>query len=84
MVQPPDDNRPDRGTIDGSRRFRDYPRSTQVPSRRESANFRSLDALEDGISGLHVFPRSRAEAEAAPRLAKVPLIWVQSRGSRGR
>lgn len=29
-----------------------------------------------------VFPRSRAEAEAAPRLAKVPLIWVQSRGNR--
>ena len=29
-----------------------------------------------------VFPRSREEAEAAPRLAKVPLIWVQSRGNR--
>src|SRR4051794_35412608 len=26
--KPPDDNRPDRGTIDGSRPFRDYPRST--------------------------------------------------------
>ncbi len=29
-----------------------------------------------------VFPRNRAEAEAAPRLSKVPLIWVQSRGNR--
>jgi 2-methylisocitrate lyase-like PEP mutase family enzyme len=29
-----------------------------------------------------VFPRSREEAEAAPRLASVPLIWVQSRGNR--
>src|SRR3954468_15351105 len=29
--KPPDDNRPDRGTIDGSRPFRDYPRSTQPP-----------------------------------------------------
>jgi hypothetical protein len=29
-----------------------------------------------------VFPRNREEAEAAPRLASVPLIWVQSRGNR--
>ena len=29
-----------------------------------------------------LFPRSDAEAEAAPRLAKVPLVWVQSRGNR--
>ena len=29
-----------------------------------------------------VFPRSREEAAAAPRLAKVPLLWVQSRGNR--
>jgi methylisocitrate lyase len=29
-----------------------------------------------------VFPRNREEAEAAPRLAAVPLIWVQSRGNR--
>src|SRR4051794_25411911 len=28
--KPPDDNRPDRGTIDGSRPFRDYLRSTDV------------------------------------------------------
>jgi 2-methylisocitrate lyase-like PEP mutase family enzyme len=29
-----------------------------------------------------VFPRSREEAEAAPRLSSVPLVWVQSRGNR--
>jgi 2-methylisocitrate lyase-like PEP mutase family enzyme len=29
-----------------------------------------------------VFPRNRAEAEAAPVMATVPLIWVQSRGNR--
>jgi methylisocitrate lyase len=29
-----------------------------------------------------LFPRNDAEAEAAPRLAKVPLVWVQSRGNR--
>ncbi len=29
-----------------------------------------------------VFPRSPEEAAAAPRLATVPLIWVQSRGNR--
>jgi len=29
-----------------------------------------------------VFPRNRSEAEAAPRRAAVPLIWVQSRGNR--
>jgi len=29
-----------------------------------------------------VFPRSREEAAAAPRLAAVPLVWVQSRGNR--
>jgi 2-methylisocitrate lyase-like PEP mutase family enzyme len=29
-----------------------------------------------------VFPRNREEAEAAPRLSAVPLIWVQSRGNR--
>jgi len=29
-----------------------------------------------------VFPRSREEAAAAPRLASVPLVWVQSRGNR--
>src|SRR6202795_1105569 len=29
-----------------------------------------------------VFPRNRDEAEGAPRLASVPLVWVQSRGNR--
>jgi methylisocitrate lyase len=29
-----------------------------------------------------VFPRSREEAEAAPRMTAIPLIWVQSRGNR--
>jgi methylisocitrate lyase len=29
-----------------------------------------------------VFPRSREEAELAPRLSSVPLVWVQSRGNR--
>ena len=29
-----------------------------------------------------VFPRSREEAAAAPPMANVPLIWVQSRGNR--
>src|SRR6266850_5585974 len=29
-----------------------------------------------------VFPRSRDEAAAAPRMASVPLVWVQSRGNR--
>jgi methylisocitrate lyase len=29
-----------------------------------------------------LFPRNDAEAEVAPKLAKVPLVWVQSRGNR--
>lgn len=39
-------------------------------------------AAEVGADLGLVFPRNRAEAEAAPRLAKVPLVWVQSRGNR--
>jgi len=39
-------------------------------------------AAEVGADMGLVFPRSREEAAAAPRLAKVPLIWVQSRGNR--
>jgi 2-methylisocitrate lyase-like PEP mutase family enzyme len=39
-------------------------------------------AAEAGADLGLVFPRSRQEAEAAPRLAAVPLIWVQSRGNR--
>ena len=39
-------------------------------------------AAEAGADLGLVFPRSRDEAAAAPRLAAVPLIWVQSRGNR--
>src|SRR5204863_7056782 len=39
-------------------------------------------AAEAGADLGLVFPRSREEAEAAPRLASVPLIWVQSPGNR--
>jgi len=39
-------------------------------------------AAEVGADLGLVFPRSREEAEAAPRLASVPLVWVQSRGNR--
>jgi methylisocitrate lyase len=39
-------------------------------------------AAEIGADLGLVFPRNDAEAEAAPRLAKVPLVWVQSRGNR--
>jgi 2-methylisocitrate lyase-like PEP mutase family enzyme len=39
-------------------------------------------AAEAGADLGLVFPRNRDEAEAAPRLASVPLIWVQSRGNR--
>ena len=39
-------------------------------------------AAEVGADLGLVFPRSRDEAEAAPRRASVPLIWVQSRGNR--
>jgi 2-methylisocitrate lyase-like PEP mutase family enzyme len=39
-------------------------------------------AAEAGADLGLVFPRSRDEAEAAPRLASVPLVWVQSRGNR--
>src|SRR5216683_3157037 len=39
-------------------------------------------AAEVGADMGLVFPRSRDEAEAAPSLARVPLVWVQSRGNR--
>jgi len=39
-------------------------------------------AAEVGADMGLVFPRSRAEAEAAPVMATVPLVWVQSRGNR--
>jgi 2-methylisocitrate lyase-like PEP mutase family enzyme len=39
-------------------------------------------AAEVGADLGLVFPRNRDEAEAAPLLASVPLVWVQSRGNR--
>jgi methylisocitrate lyase len=39
-------------------------------------------AAEVGADLGLVFPRNDAEAEAAPRRAKLPLVWVQSRGNR--
>ena len=39
-------------------------------------------AAEVGADLGLVFPRSREEAAAAPTLARVPLVWVQSRGNR--
>lgn len=39
-------------------------------------------AAEVGADLGLLFPRNDAEAEAAPKLAKVPLVWVQSRGNR--
>jgi 2-methylisocitrate lyase-like PEP mutase family enzyme len=39
-------------------------------------------AAEVGADLGLVFPRNREEAEAAPRRASVPLVWVQSRGNR--
>jgi methylisocitrate lyase len=39
-------------------------------------------AAEVGADLGLVFPRNDAEAEAAPKLSKLPLVWVQSRGNR--
>ena len=48
----------------------------------EHAMLRINAAAEVGADMGLVFPRSREEAEAAPRLSTVPLVWVQSRGNR--
>ena len=48
----------------------------------EEAMRRVNAAAEVGADLGLVFPRNREEAAAAPRLAGVPLIWVQSRGNR--
>ena len=48
----------------------------------EEAMSRINAAAEAGADLGLVFPRSREEAEAAPRLSSVPLVWVQSRGNR--
>ncbi len=39
-------------------------------------------AAEVGADLGLVFPRNDDEAERAPRIARVPLVWVQSRGNR--
>ena len=48
----------------------------------EEAVARVNAAADVGADMGLVFPRNDAEAEAAPRLAKLPLVWVQSRGNR--
>jgi 2-methylisocitrate lyase-like PEP mutase family enzyme len=48
----------------------------------DEAIMRVNAAAEVGADLGLVFPRNDAEAEAAPRLATVPLVWVQSRGNR--
>ncbi|HEX2151709.1 MAG TPA: isocitrate lyase/PEP mutase family protein [Stellaceae bacterium] len=48
----------------------------------DEAMLRINAAAEVGADLGLVFPRSREEAEAAPRLSSVPLVWVQSRGNR--
>ena len=48
----------------------------------DEALMRVNAAAEVGADLGLLFPRNDAEAEAAPRLAKVPLVWVQSRGNR--
>ena len=48
----------------------------------DEAMLRINTAAEVGADLGLVFPRDRDEAEAAPRLSSVPLIWVQSRGNR--
>jgi 2-methylisocitrate lyase-like PEP mutase family enzyme len=48
----------------------------------EEAAMRVNAAAEVGADLGLLFPRNDTEAEIAPRLAKVPLVWVQSRGNR--
>ncbi len=48
----------------------------------DEAMLRINTAAEVGADLGLVFPRNRDEAEAAPHLSSVPLIWVQSRGNR--
>ena len=48
----------------------------------DEAILRINAAAEAGADLGLVFPRTREEAEAAPRRASVPLLWVQSRGNR--
>jgi methylisocitrate lyase len=48
----------------------------------DEAILRINSAAEVGADLGLVFPRSRDEAETAPRMSTVPLVWVQSRGNR--
>ena len=48
----------------------------------DEAMLRINAAAEVGADLGLVFPRNHEEAAAAPRLATVPLVWVQSRGNR--
>lgn len=48
----------------------------------DEALMRVNAAAEVGADLALLFPRNDDEAEAAPKLAKVPLVWVQSRGNR--
>jgi methylisocitrate lyase len=48
----------------------------------DEALMRVNAAAEVGADLGLVFPRNDVEAEAAPGLAKIPLVWVQSRGNR--
>lgn len=48
----------------------------------DQAIMRVNAAAEVGADLALVFPRNDVEAEAAPRLSKLPLVWVQSRGNR--
>lgn len=48
----------------------------------DEAILRINAAAEVGADLGLLFPRSRDEAEAAPRKSAVPLVWVQSRGNR--
>lgn len=61
-----------------------------IIARTDTCRFEGLDAAAERINaaadvgadmGL-LFPRDRAEAEAAPKACKVPLVYVQSRGNR--
>lgn len=61
-----------------------------IIARTDTCRFEGLDAAAERINaaadvgadmGL-LFPRSREEAEAAPKACKVPLVYVQSRGNR--
>jgi len=61
-----------------------------IIARTDTCRFDGLGEASDRINaaadvgadmGL-LFPRSREEAEAAPKVCKVPLVYVQSRGNR--